>query len=784
MGFFQRQKQSLVRKGLEKYQRKQMRKYKLFAFLIVAPMVFTFVSTAAFFAFDEFNYYVLLFANKETAQGSGFSSSYGSSWDTSPDSWSGSTPGGSGSGSSGQLVPGIAGLRAMYVNHMQGGYYREYLEIVKNHVNWTYMPDEVSPILDQDGEPVYPTIFVVLGTGLAETGLATPNRVAPYSVMDEESYQYTEDFTLYKFNSYLLREYGESHIAGPMGMSLRWNYYYTPFQFTHNMAAVWPDGDYDTANKYPSKLNGYGISQNTKRTLDDTDAAYFPDIVSIILQYTCASIPGYMDETMLSVDGITAACYPMFNGGAGIISNTWAVGGRASTSDREYQWTPVNNKFPSSSSRWHESNTLTKRQCASLAVNKIAELANECLYEMVDSIDPTDRNTFYYANHEDYEGLATVALLMNGGFLATDHARLALTERSAGAGFMRGAVVGYRIFSGDASATQEEVKAWLDSITVTPIDEGFYGPAAQGKAPPYVSYNEIMIHMYNEDYTVYNIDGEGPRPLLHAFNLESTRGAFMSVIGGPYVYWSMLMAAGVECTMMQALADGLGAQISSNETDILGYYSGARKFGSWVPGSDEMSKMTSMMVYRTFSLSPGIHYGEDFVATVNGGPADLAAVAKGTVVENSYMGGRGYYVTVEVETGEGNPKMYYLYQHLTESYVEVGQEVEEGDIIALSGKSGGDYAIHLHLELWVYRGDGNTKYCLPFASCFLDWCTPETAPGVIWGPKASDGAVYDKNLNYLGTLRAVSENSDGSGTLDDYRRCGPNAYLEQALAAS
>lgn len=743
---------------------------RVFAALVITPIMVTIVLVFSYFAFDQFNYYALLLLCGGTPGAS--SSEFGnfeSSWDREP------SLGGTGSA----LLPGEIGLRAMYVNKMQGSYYREFLEIIRDHCNWKYMPDEVQPQMGTDGEPLYPTIFAILGTGLAETGLESPNRISPHSLMKSSYWKPTGEFSLKQFNSAVVRKHGAKVLPNGMQLDLKWGGYYTPYQFSHGMAAVYPDKDYGATSStaYPSKMNGYGFSSTDQRTRDQTDAAYFPDVISLVIQKTYGEIKRYADFTTLNPDGLTASMYPCFNGGGGILLNTWAMGAGAG---RDYWWTPANNKFRRG--EWGSANTITKGEVVSGAINIVSNLANTCLADMEAAVDGT---RFNYQNQNDYEGLATTALLMNGGFLATDHARLALTERSSGAGFLRGAQVAYRIFSGNMSATAAEAKQYLDACTVKAIDTDFYGPPANGKTVEAVRYNEIMVHMYNDSFKVYNSDNEGPRAVLHAYNLESTRGAFMSVIGGPWIYKNMLQAAGVEVTLEDALKDGLGAQVqeapSTPRPGGASYYNGGIPFSSFIPGSSSLSRCTSAMYWRNLSISTGVHYGEDYSAKQsNGKGIELAAVADGTVVETGNVNGRGIYVIVQMDSLPGEPKYQYLYQHLTSYSVKKGDRVKAGDIIAISGGTGGNmsFAVHLHIEVFVWRGKTSQKYVLPFGTLFHGKATGENCPAVIGGRKSADGFVFDRNLHVLGSLKAI-----GDLTHLDYWKQGANAYLGAALRA-
>ena len=750
----------------------------IFSAVLLTPVLTILTLILCFFWFDDFNFYATLLWKSEGGVEITADNYVGlpTDWETDPS-------GGTG-GSSGTLVPGEIGLRAMYINKMQGSYYKEFLEIVRDHCNWNYMPDEISPVTLKSGETLYPTIFSILGTGLAETGLERPNRIAPHTIMMSTYWKPLGEFSLKQFNSSVVRAHGAGTLANGMPLTLKWGGYYTPYQFSHGMAAVYPDRDYapTSSTAYPSKLNGFGFSASDKRTRAQTDAAYFPDVVALTIQKTYGLLKGWADFDTLSPDGLTASMYPVFNAGIGGPGNMWAMGTKAGS---DYWWAPENTKFRRGA--WGSANTVSKAEVVSGGINLITDLANKCLAKIDEASSGTQ---FNFANQSDYEGMATVALLMNGGFLGTEHARLALSERMTSAGFQRGALVAYRVFSDDMSATLSDVLGYLKKQSVKSIDTSFYGAAVHGKTAAAVGYNEIVVHVYDENYKVYNSDNQGPRTLLRAYNLESARGSFMSVIGGPWVYKNMLQAAGVEVTLQDALKDGLAAKVetapgsqtgSSSAPEGASYYNGGIPFSSFVPGSSELSKLTSAMYWRNLDISTGVHYGEDYRATVGGGQGvDLAAIADGTVVDVGMMNGRGNFVVIQMDSLPGEPKFQYLYQHLTKSYVKKGQRVRAGDVIAMSGGTGGDrkFAVHLHLEIFVWRGNTNQKYCLPFKTLFDGKATAENCPAVIGGYKSAPGYVYDKNLKQLGSLREIGDRSN-----QGYYVQGANAYLDAALRA-
>lgn len=73
----------------------------------------------------------------------------------------------------------------------------------------------------------------------------------------------------------------------------------------------------------------------------------------------------------------------------------------------------------------------------------------------------------------------------------------------------------------------------------------------------------------------------------------------------------------------------------------------------------------------------------------------VKAIAAGRVVESGARGGYGNLVTIQHADG-----MVSLYGHNAELAVKVGDQVEAGQTVALSGSTGRSTGPHVHFELW------------------------------------------------------------------------------------
>ena len=90
-----------------------------------------------------------------------------------------------------------------------------------------------------------------------------------------------------------------------------------------------------------------------------------------------------------------------------------------------------------------------------------------------------------------------------------------------------------------------------------------------------------------------------------------------------------------------------------------------------------------------FSKKVSFHSGVDLDAPAE---SSVLAVADGTVLKAEYHAAYGYFIQLEHEDG-----VQTLYAHLQELMTAPGDEVKQGQIIALSGSSGWTTGPHLHL---------------------------------------------------------------------------------------
>jgi len=93
------------------------------------------------------------------------------------------------------------------------------------------------------------------------------------------------------------------------------------------------------------------------------------------------------------------------------------------------------------------------------------------------------------------------------------------------------------------------------------------------------------------------------------------------------------------------------------------------------------------------SLRVSKHTGLDIAAPKGTG---IKAAASGTVTFSGYKGSYGYLIVID----HGNGVETY-YGHCSKLYAKVGQQINQGEVIAAVGNTGNSTGSHLHLEIRV-----------------------------------------------------------------------------------
>ena len=110
------------------------------------------------------------------------------------------------------------------------------------------------------------------------------------------------------------------------------------------------------------------------------------------------------------------------------------------------------------------------------------------------------------------------------------------------------------------------------------------------------------------------------------------------------------------------------------------------------------SNMGMFVIPATGNVSamdkPGSHAGGKAVDIANGRAGDIFASAAGKVVYSGWWGSYGNAIMIKHPTGYST-----VYAHMSKLYVEVGDDVKQGQPIGYMGSTGRSTGTHLHFEI-------------------------------------------------------------------------------------
>ena len=252
--------------------------------------------------------------------------------------------------------------------------------------------------------------------------------------------------------------------------------------------------------------------------------------------------------------------------------------------------------------------------------------------------------------------------------------------------------------------TEEETS--LDDIRVKAIFYALYfGAGSHGDAQ---SFADCFVTWEERIRTVL-VEGSDPPE-----ETEETYSAAIPIEDLGTV-WQNIAAMGVTPTAEQrSNADSIynlirygaaGGSSGFDGSDVP--FIGADGFCSPI-GENWRNVVTSEFGYRRdpFTGERKGHSGMDLAVPTG---TSVRAALPGTVTVSTYnQGGYGYYVMIDHGSG-----LSTLYGHNSQLLARVGQTVEAGDVIALSGSTGRSTGPHLHFEVRINGERTNPRSYLP-----------------------------------------------------------------------
>ena len=252
--------------------------------------------------------------------------------------------------------------------------------------------------------------------------------------------------------------------------------------------------------------------------------------------------------------------------------------------------------------------------------------------------------------------------------------------------------------------TEEETS--LDDIRVKAIFYALYfGAGSHGDAQ---SFADCFVTWEERIRTVL-VEGSDPPE-----ETEETYSAAIPIEDLGTV-WQNIAAMGVTPTAEQRSnadsiyslirygAAGGGSGFAGSDVPFIG----ADGFCSPI-GENWRNVVTSEFGYRRdpFTGERKGHSGMDLAVPTG---TSVRAALPGTVTVSTYnQGGYGYYVMIDHGNG-----LSTLYGHNSQLLARVGQTVEAGDVIALSGSTGRSTGPHLHFEVRINGERTNPRSYLP-----------------------------------------------------------------------
>ena len=252
--------------------------------------------------------------------------------------------------------------------------------------------------------------------------------------------------------------------------------------------------------------------------------------------------------------------------------------------------------------------------------------------------------------------------------------------------------------------TEEETS--LDDILVKAIFYALYfGAGSHGDAQ---SFADCFVTWEERIRTVL-VEGSDPPE-----ETEETYSAAIPIEDLGTV-WQNIAAMGVTPTAEQRSnadsiynlirygAAGGGSGFAGSDVPFIG----ADGFCSPI-GENWRNVVTSEFGYRRdpFTGERRGHTGMDLAVPTG---TSVRAALPGTVTVSTYnQGGYGYYVMIDHGSG-----LSTLYGHNSQLLARVGQTVEAGDVIALSGSTGRSTGPHLHFEVRINGERTNPRSYLP-----------------------------------------------------------------------
>ena len=416
------------------------------------------------------------------------------------------------------------GINMALINKMAEGYAKEYLEITKAHCDLTAMQIEAPNIKNIDGENFSIPITTILGMSVAETGYYA-NTYLPKSLLLPEAWGKASgslNAENMKLSSLNHNSYNKANQS-----SLNSSYFnlaadaptLTTFQL-HNSYMALPTTYFTKAKgtyvSSASKMNGYGYDSNVKRSFDETDGSYLPDLIAYCVEHQYMELTNYPDN---SIDQNATSVISSFahNGGGGTTLTKRLVLGGSNADTR--------------------TNNLTELS------SYTAKYLNE-IGDVIDKAAERDHDALINGTQYDiatWRAYATGCLISLGGYKIGDYCKDSAYEYLLKTSSNRRQAV-YLGLTGkwEPNVSESTVRAELDKYGTLTLNSAY-------KKGVINTFNKGYLYKERTDIKIIASNGTSANGMSQ-INILIGGHVFSSGIGGKITYWKMLQAAGVDCT--------------------------------------------------------------------------------------------------------------------------------------------------------------------------------------------------------------------------------------------
>lgn len=251
----------------------------------------------------------------------------------------------------------------------------------------------------------------------------------------------------------------------------------------------------------------------------------------------------------------------------------------------------------------------------------------------------------------------------------------------------------------------------LDDVRVKAVFFALYFGADDPAAHTGQDFVDCFVTYEERTRTVTTVDEDG-----NEVETQETYTVAVPISDLQEIYQNIGQLTGTEVTPEQ--------QANADSVYNIVKYGVSTGTEGWIPGADVpfigadgfcspigenwRNVVTSEFGYRSdpFTGERRGHTGIDLAVPTG---TSIRAALTGTVTVSTYnQGGYGYYVMIDHGGG-----LATLYGHCSQLLARVGQTVEAGDVIALSGSTGRSTGPHLHFEVRVNGERTNPRSYLP-----------------------------------------------------------------------